>query len=413
MFTISNSCNVRFRVIGSVNTGDPLENTYDTPWGSIVMSASAVATSVLDRLTHPRQKNRIRKSDIDSNKSVDNAVFLEKKKYGVTILEGENVKLTDGNEDDEEDSDVDIDADILTNFYAEYVCLSLNLFATCMTSRDSHNIANDTPIIGAIVGVVVCTVAPLRAALGILDSTKTAQRRIHEEEWLIRPLVTALNCLEICISKVGYLAAFKECEGLGPITDIIEIFGNNVQLLPNLVGTSTKSLLDSAFALLCDVASNTRRTASGPTESGIQVLYKQYFSKLCCHVFRTPFKDLKSTWSHLLVLIRLAIDAEPAFLAQFLRSTYAVVLSDVLKKSVRSSILKNNAEILLMPIARLAGSMCITPDGLGYVIENNMLPFVVEILVDNSLVQPQGDGLSSDTVARYFIQYLQIFSVIC
>ena len=376
------------------------------------MSASAVATSVLDRLTHPRQKNKIKKSDIDINKSVDNTVIIEKKKFDVNILEGKSdgtsviiAGVASGGDDDEEDGDVDIDGDILTNFYAEYVCLSLNLFATCMSSRDSHNIANDTPIIGAIVGVVVCTVAPLRAALGTLDSTKTTQRKIHEEEWLIRPLVTALNCLEICISKIGYLAAFRECEGLGPVTDIIEIFGNNVQLLPYLVGSSTKSVLDSAFALLCDVASNTRRTASGPTESGIQVLYQQYFSKLCCHVFRTPFKDLKNTWSHLLVLIRLAIDAEPAFLAQFLRSAYAIVLSDVLKKGVRSSILKNNAEILLMPFARLAGSMCITPDGLAYVIENNLLPFVVEILVDNSLVQPQGDGLSSDTVARYYIVF--------
>lgn len=362
------------------------------------MSASAVATSVLDRLTHPRQKNKTKKSDNDLVTSVDSTVVLEIKNGDANVIDGKSVTL--GNDDEEDDGDVDMDADILTNFYAEYVCLSLNLFATCMTSRDSHNIANDTPIIGAIVGVVVCTITPLRAALGTLDSTKTTQRKIHEEEWLIRPLVTALNCLEICISKIGYLAAFRECEGLGPITDIIEIFGNNVQLLPNLVGSSTKSVLDSAFALLCDVASNTRRTASGPTESGIQVLYQQYFSKLCCHVFRTPFKDLKSTWSHLLILIRLAIEAEPAFLAQFLRSAYAVVLTEVLKKNARSSLLKNNAEILLMPIARLAGSMCITPDGLAYVTENNMLPFVVEILVDSSLVQPQGDGLSSDTVAR-------------
>ena len=367
------------------------------------MSASAVATSVLDRLTHPRQKNKTKKSDNDLTTSVDSTAVLEAKKGDVNIVDGKSTTL--GEDYEEEDGDVDLDADVLTNFYAEYVCLSLNLFATCMTSRDSHNIANDTPIIGAIVGVVVCTITPLRAALGTLDSTKTTQRKIHEEEWLIRPLVTALNCLEICISKIGYLAAFRECEGLGPVTDIIEIFGNNVQLLPYLVGSSTKSVLDSAFALLCDVASNTRRTASGPTESGIQVLYQQYFSKLCCHVFRTPFKDLKNTWSHLLVLIRLAIDAEPAFLAQFLRSAYAIVLSDVLKKGVRSSILKNNAEILLMPFARLAGSMCITPDGLAYVIENNLLPFVVEILVDNSLVQPQGDGLSSDTVARYYIVF--------
>ena len=293
------------------------------------------------------------------------------------------------------------DADALTVFYADYVCLALNLFASCMTSRDSHHIPNDTPIIGAIVGVVVCTVSPLRTALGTLNALKSAERKVKESEWLIRPLVTALNCLEVCISKIGYLVAFRECEGLGPVTDIIETFGNHAQLLPNLIGNPMKSVLDSAFALLCNIASNTRRTASGPAESGIQVLYQQYFSKLCCQVFRSSFRDLKPTWAHLLILIRLAIDAEPAFLAQFLRSSYASVLSEVLKKSARSVLLQSNCEVLIMPLTRLAGSMCITPEGLAYVIGNSILPFIVEVLVDPSLAQPQGVGLSSDTVSRY------------
>jgi hypothetical protein len=349
------------------------------------MSASAVATTVLDSLATSMETGLL----IDDNVGGENQNPENYLKQA-----GGNGVLT---------VQADGDADALTEFYAEYVCLSLNLFASCMTSRDSHHIPNDTPIIGAIVGVVVCTVSPLRTALSTLNALKSTSRKVKESEWLIRPLVTALNCLEICISKIGYLVAFRECEGLGPITDLIEIFGNHAQLLPNLIGNPMKSVLDSAFALLCNIASNTRRTASGPAESGIQVLYQQYFSKLCCQVFRSSFKDLKPTWAHLLTLIRLAIDAEPAFLAQFLRSSYAAVLAEVLKKSARSVLLQSNCEVLIMPLTRLAGSMCITPEGLAYVTGNTILPFVVEVLVDPSLVQPQGVGLSSDTVSRYVL----------
>ena len=168
-------------------------------------------------------------------------------------------------------------------------------------------------------------------------------------------------------------------------------------------------MIDSALSLLCTISSNTRRNTTGPTESGIQVLYQQYFSKLCCKVFRCSFKELKFMWTHLLNLIHLAIDAEPAFLAQFLHSTYAGVLTEVLKKSSRTVLLPSNCEVLLMPLTWLASSISITPEGLSYVINNNFLPLVVQILVDPTLCHPQGDGLSSDMISRYDLIYMWIF----
>ena len=291
----------------------------------------------------------------------------------------------------------------LTNFYSEYVCLSMSLFSTCMSIRDSQHVACDTPIVGAIVGVIVATISPLRSVLTSTDIIKTEFRRIKEDRWLIRPLLSALSCLEICVAKVGYQVAFRESEGLGPITDIIEIFGINAQILSNLVHTSMIHVLDTSFSLLCTMLSNTRRNAAGPAESGIQVLYQQYFSKLCCQVFKSPFKDLKVTWTHLLSLIRFAIDVEPAFLAQFLRSTYASVLSDVLKKSSRAILLPSNCEVLLMPLTRLASSMSFTLEGQNYVVNNNFIPSVVQILVDPALTYPHGEGLSSDTISRYIL----------
>lgn len=368
-------------LVGAV---DPSENTYDSPWGSIVMSASAVATSMLDSLSSCME--------ISAGASAVEGQLQGEESAAASISTSiRQAALSDSIQD------------TLTDFYAEYVCLAMNLFATCLTTRDSHHIPSDTSVVGAIVGVVACTIAPLTTALCCPHFFKSPQRLTRESEWLLRPLVTALNCLDICISKVGYLGVFRECEGLGPVTGIIEVFGNNAHLLPGMVGKISKSVLDSAFGLLCNVASNTRRTASGPAESGIQVLYQQYFSKLCCQVFRAPFKGLQTTWWHLLVLIRLAIDAEPAFLAQFLRSSYAAVLTEVLKRSARGVLLQSNCEVLIIPLVCLAGSMCITPEGLAFVIANSLLSLAVDILVDSSLVLPQGDGLSSDTISRYML----------
>ena len=64
------------------------------------------------------------------------------------------------------------------------------------------------------------------------------------------------------------------------------------------------------------------------------------------------------------MLIRLATDAEPAFLAQILRSSYA------------------------RGVLRLIGSTHITPEGPAFVIANSLLPLIVDILVDSSLVIP-------------------------
>ena len=301
-----------------------------------------------------------------------------------------------------------LESDELTNFYSEYVCLSLNLFSCCMTIREVHHVGCDTPIVGAIVGIIVAAISPLRTVLTTPEKKKTEYQKMKEDQWLIKPLIAALSCLDLCVKQAGYQVAFRESEGLGPVTDIIEIFGTNSHLLPNLIRGSVKCVIDSALSLLCTISSNTRRNTTGPTESGIQVLYQQYFSKLCCKVFRCSFKELKFMWTHLLNLIHLAIDAEPAFLAQFLHSTYAGVLTEVLKKSSRTVLLPSNCEVLLMPLTWLASSISITPEGLSYVINNNFLPLVVQILVDPTLCHPQGDGLSSDMISRYDLIYMWI-----
>ena len=400
-----------------------------------MVSAAAVANCVFDSFSDMKEREghnanvkeaELEKEDFIYNNDLlkgikiynqnsekfENVINDEKNEKKFSYEEEEKKLLSEatmemkGGVEDNSSSNSYSESDELTNFYSEYVCLSLNLFSCCMTIREVHHVGSDTPIVGAIVGIIVAAISPLRTILTTQEKKKTEYQKMIEDQWLIKPLIAALSCLDLCVKQVGYQVAFRESEGLGPITDIIEIFGTNTHLLPNLIRGSVKNVIDSALSLLCTISSNTRRNTAGPTESGIQVLYQQYFSKLCCKVFRCSFKDLKFMWTHLLNLIHLAIDAEPAFLAQFLHSTYAGVLTEVLKKSSRTILLPSNCEVLLMPLTWLASSMSITQEGLAYVINNNFLPLVVQILVDPALCHPQGDGLSSDMISRFLIMLL-------
>ena len=422
---------------GAVGNTESTESTYGNPWGSIVVSAAAVANCVFDSFSDMKEREcrkasvkeaELEKEDLNHNneslkeikiynqnsEKLENVIKDEKneKKFSYEeekkLLNETTMEMKGGVQGFSNNSSNNIysESDELTNFYSEYVCLSLNLFSCCMTIREVHHVGSDTPIVGAIVGIIVAAINPLRTLLTTQEKKKTEYQKMIEDQWLIKPLIAALCCLDLCVKQVGYQVAFRESEGLGPITDIIEIFGTNTHLLPNLIRGSVKSVIDSALSLLCTISSNTRRNTAGPTESGIQVLYQQYFSKLCCKVFRCSFKELKFMWTHLLNLIHLAIDAEPAFLAQFLHSTYAGVLTEVLKKSSRTILLPSNCEVLLMPLTWLASSMSITQEGLAYVINNNFLPLVVQILVDPALCHPQGDGLSSDMISRFLIMLL-------
>lgn len=87
----------------------------------------------------------------------------------------------------------------------------------------------------------------------------------------------------------------------------------------------------------------------------------------------------------LLALIRIAIYEEPAFLAHFL---HAVVLMEVLERSALEVLLQSNCEALIVTLACLSGSMCITLEGLAFVFANRLLPLAMSILVDSSLVIP-------------------------
>jgi hypothetical protein len=358
-------------------------NAYDSPWVSIVMAASAVATSVFSTACE---------SDEEENVKINNIASINKISAD---LSGTTLDVCKDN--GAKDQHMLTSTFTLNRFYADYLYLALKFFTTCMSTRESQHVSCDTPVIGAIVGIVLSAVIPVKNLLGSYSVSKSQS---IDYVYLIKPLTTALNCLEITVCKSGYQVAFRECEGFGPINSIIEAYGSYDHLFL-IFRSSVKVILDAALGLLSNITANIRRrtVGTGANESGLQIVNQQYFSKLCLQVFGSPFQGYKRTWVHILTLIRLAIDAEPTFLAQFLRSSYASSLA--LQINTPSSKSQGfNCDAIIMPLARLAGSMCITPDGLNYVLSNRMVPFVIDALVEPSLCLPQGKGSSMDTMLR-------------
>jgi hypothetical protein len=348
------------------------------------MAASAVATSVFSTACDSDEEENVKITDIAS-------INMISADLSTTTLDA----CMDNRAKDQH---------ILTStfttlniFNAEYLYLALKFFTTCMSTRESQHVPCDTPVIGAIVGIVLSAVTPLKH---LLSSYEVSKSRSLDYVYLIKPLTTALNCLEIIVCKSGYQVAFRECEGFGPVNSIIEAYGSYDHLFL-IFRSSMRVILDAALGLLSNITANIRRrtVGTGANEFGLQIVNQPYFSKLCLQVFDSPFQLNKRTWVHFLTLIRLAIDAEPTFLAQFLRSSYASSLSLQIN-TLFSKSQGFNCDAIIMPLARLAGSMCITPDGLNYVLSNRMIPFVIDALVEPSLCIPQGEGLSTDTMLR-------------
>jgi hypothetical protein len=354
-------------------------NAYDSPWVSIVMAASAVATSVFSTA-----------NDTDTTINEISEDFSAANLDARTDNRAKDLPMLTST------------FTTLPRFYAEYLYLALKFFNTCMSTRESQHVPSDIPVIGAVVGIVLSAVGPLRTLLSCYEVSKS---RWIDYVYLIKPLTTALNCLELTVCKSGYQVAFRECEGFGPVNSVIEAFGPYDHRFTTF-RSSMKGILNAALGLLSNVTANIRRrtVGTGANESGLQIVNQPYFSKLCVQVFDNSFQVNKRTWVHLLTLIRLAIDAEPTFLAQFLRSSYASSLS--LQINTPSSKSQGFNCDAIMPLSRLAGSMCITPDGLNYVLSNRMIPFVIDALVEPSLCIPQGEGLSTDSMQRYICKYI-------
>ena len=118
-------------------------------------------------------------------------------------------------------------------------------------------------------------------------------------------------------------------------------------------------------------------------------------------MFRSPFHNNEFLWAELLSLIKEAINAEPTYLAHFLRSAYAQAISDTLSNYSEwfySS--PSKVDFVLPHIARFTGSLCITAEGLAWVREKKLPEMIIDAILHKACYMPVSEGLSGDTVRR-------------
>jgi hypothetical protein len=361
---------------GAQASPEESDNAYEVPWVSIVIAATAAASSLFTDTAGTE----------DSSPETEDAGARAGRPRGIAPWRGGAARA---------------------DFVAEYATIALELFSSCLAVRDGQtHVANDTPVVGAVVGLAQAAVEPVAVLLraqanAAVGSTPPAHTVLHEDTRLLRPAAKTLSALEQCFHRPGYAVAFRECEGVVPVSSLIDSFGANADLVPTMLRQSVKHVLLNATSLLCEAIDSTRRgTTLSNTETGVQVLTQQSFGRLCTAVFSSPYGDHGALWVNLLNLIRVAINTDPPFLAQFLQSSYVPSLSKALKKSLDDALLKSTNDHLVMPVVRLASALCITADGQAYVLNNRMIQFVVDAVLHPSMLLPRSRGLSADTHSR-------------
>ena len=367
-------------------------NGYEAHWVSIVIAASATGGNIFSDSFIPRDEARSSTIANISSSQCDHAtpsnLCAAVKPLG--ILE-RSTSL------------------ILSDQAVDYIMIAIDLFGAALSTRDAHHTVMDTPVLGAVIGLAQWAVEPMRAAFR--DYGRDAERGIGIterensfrllESRLLRPMAKILSSINNCFGRHGYGAAFRECEGLVLVTTTIEACGSCSSNLDALLKNKYYSrLVELAMTLLDEAIESHRGAVHNPADSGVQVLHQTYFSQLCGAVFASSLEENVSCWIAILMLIRTAIGAEPSFLAQFLRSSHAAVLTRTLQ-SVRSSFPTHNFnEKLILPVVKLASTMCFTPSGQQYVLSNKMITLAIESALHSSHLLPKSKGLSLESVLK-------------
>ena len=308
---------------------------------------------------------------------------------------------------DERDNQSEDDSSTEASMYGTYVRIGLELFITCLITRDPTNAVEDAPVVGAIVGFLQASVPTVQAILQ--SSNEFVQNNPGKmcklSKWdsqVMWTVAKGLVCVSICIQH-NYATIVRECDTISLLTTLIESFTDIWTEDISLMDSPCKGVLDGILDILCDNIDNSRRSGFGEADNGVQIIHQPCFSKLCMLIFKSPYKNNEYLWIEILSLIKESINAEPTFLGQFLRSDYIVLFKNVLKSPFDSHPLfssPSKLEPVLLPLSKLAYSMCITTEGQDFVIESKIPELIVEANICKSGLLPHGDGFTQDTILR-------------
>lgn len=100
---------------------------------------------------------------------------------------------------------------------SRFIRMGLELYALCLTTRESNNVVTDMPLIFTIIGTIHTCQSSFKGQL--MDAKHCAS-----DIQLMLLITKCMYCLDCTIERNGYFAAFRESDGLAPVGSIINMF---------------------------------------------------------------------------------------------------------------------------------------------------------------------------------------------
>lgn len=299
---------------------------------------------------------------------------------------------------------------------AKFIRIGMELFILSLTERDPAHVVHDMPLISTIVGVIQGAIPHMERIFVERKARTTAVPCTAYEVHVFLVVAKALYCLEVVADRPGYLAALRESEGIPALTRVIQLFaeaagGADAENKFAFLDPAARNAVESAFSCICVVIQKSRHTVvlqGNTSDTGVRIVYETYFGDLCTKAFTSPFEGNETLWAQLITLIKEAIDLDPSYLSHFLASSYADVLLKVLQIPFGAAFpaamfapkATTNLEGLLVPLARLAGAVAITPEGRGYVTRARIVHFILEAMVQPCCLLPSGRDIDVTRVMK-------------
>eukprot|EP01038_Epipyxis_sp_PR26KG_P005357 gene5357-7431_t len=296
----------------------------------------------------------------------------------------------------------------------ESIISGLELFTLCVSIKESSEINTDMPLMGTIISLLQSSLPFISNILKDKQMNEQSNELSHEdtaksvyEQQIMLIVSKALYCLDVCLSKSGYLSVFRESDGFSPISKIIEIFANDGCNSRNIYTLNyvSRCVLKNAISVLYLAIVKSRQTIilqGNNTDTGLNVVYQPYFNKLCYQMFQSSYEKNDDIWVELISMVKDVIDLDPPYLSHFLSSTFAdqlkLVLSHLFPDVFSGTYC--DLDILLLPLLKLGNVVCITAEGRAFLAKSNIINFVIESSVHSSSILPKSYGISNDRLTK-------------
>jgi len=179
----------------------------------------------------------------------------------------------------------------------------------------------------------------------------------------------------------------------------------------HFVDHPSRNVLEGAFCCLYLSIKKSRHTVmlqGNTSDTGMLVVYETYFSDLCNKLFSSSYHKNELLWAQLVTVIKEAIDLDPSYLGHFLQSSYAATLLTAVMipfgapfpSSFFAPEDSTDLDNFLVPLARLASSVSITPEGREYLTRSRIVYFILEAVFQPCCLLPSGHEIEPSRLMK-------------